>query len=101
MFPGMTNTRVRTAIKTRFRAGGVEGSGTIQNVSAEGLFVSTGFVPEQGESVLLVLPGEGGRVLAVSGMVWWTTSARSAKPGFGLRLLEGNQQFQQLVASLR
>ena len=39
-------------------------------------------------------------ILAVSGMVWWTTSARSSKPGFGLRLLEGNPQFQQLVESL-
>ena len=97
----MTNTRVRTAIKTRFRGGGVEGSGTIKNVSSEGLFVSTGHVPEQGESILLVLPGQGGRVLAVSGMVWWTTSARSPKPGFGLRLLEGNPQFQRLVESLR
>jgi Tfp pilus assembly protein PilZ len=101
MLSGMTNTRVRTAIKARFRAGGIEGTGTIQNISFEGLFLSTGTVPEQGESVLLVLPGQGGRDLAVSGMVWWTTSARSPRPGFGLRLLEGNQRFQQLVESLR
>ncbi len=100
----MTKTRVRTAIKTEFRAGSLRGRGTIKNVSPEGLFVSTGSIPEQGEAVQLVFPVPGGR-LALSGMVWWTTTGNHTmgpgQRGFGLRLLEAPERFQRLVESLR
>ena len=99
----MATTRVRTAIKTEFRSGPLRGVGTIKNVSPEGLFVSTGSIPEQGEAVQLVFPVPGGR-LALSGMVWWTTAGNHtmgpARRGFGLRLLEAPERFQRLVESL-
>ncbi len=48
------------------------------------------------------LPGEVG--IALTATVWWTTDAgpreRSANPGFGLRLVDVNADYEEAVAKL-
>lgn len=97
---GSSPARVRTAIHTEFRAGDVRGRGKIQNVGEGGLFVGTASIPEQGEYVQVQFRSPAGDPMEVRGLVWWTTSQRHRRPGFGLRLLSANQNYRAMVRAL-
>ena len=101
----MTPQRVRTSIPVEFKSGEVEGSGVIRNLGLGGLFVGSRAIPENGEVVSLrfALPGEG-RV-SLTGLVWWTTRDEPERrghphPGFGLRLLDQGESYEQAVGRL-
>ncbi len=99
----MADTRFRTFIPSRFRAGELAGKGKVRNVSQGGLFVLTRAIPEVGESISLRLREPGRPAIEVRGLVWWTTRQcenPSARSGFGLRLLESNAHYRRLVQSL-
>ncbi len=100
----MAEKRVLTSIPVDFQGLQVSGRGVIQNLGLEGLFVGSRTIPPQGEPITLTfeLPGEVG--IALTATVWWTTDAgpreRSANPGFGLRLVDVNADYEEAVAKL-
>ena len=99
----MEDTRFRTLIPSRFRAGELAGKGKVRNVSQGGLFVLTRAIPEVGESISLRLRAPGRPAIEVRGLVWWTTREcenPSARSGFGLRLLESSAPYRRLIKSL-
>ena len=100
----MAQKRIRTSIETEFEVCGQRATGKIKNVSTGGLFVGTASIPDQGESVDLSFRAPDGDEISISGFVWWTTRdiERGTRqvPGFGLCLLEENEDFARLVASL-
>jgi uncharacterized protein (TIGR02266 family) len=97
--------RIRTSIETEFEVSGHRAKGRIKNVSESGVFVGTASIPEQGENVDLNFKAPGGEEVRLSGLVWWTTDdcggTRHRAPGFGLRLLDDNEEFRQFWASLQ
>ncbi len=98
----MVDTRVRTLIKSEFRARSFAGKGKVRNVSEGGLFVNTLAIPEVGESIALKLTEPGKPPIQVKGFVWWATNEnRSPQSGFGLRLLEPSTQYLRLVERLK
>ena len=101
----MHDRRIRTSIETEFEVGGHREKGRIKNVSENGVFVATATIPEQGENVDLNFKTPGGEEVRLSGLVWWTTDdcggTRRGAPGFGLRLLDDNEEFRQFWASLQ
>lgn len=98
----MEHQRIRTCIETEFEVGGQRSSGKIKNISEGGLFVGTASLPEAGESIDLRFKAPDGREVRLSGLVWWTTESGDAgarrAPGFGLRLLDDNEDFRRLLA---
>ncbi len=100
----MADRRIRTAIHTEFEAGPVSGSGHIKNLGFGGLFVSTEEIPERGDPIKLRFRLPGGDSVWLSGLVWWTTNDRSHTggrwSGFGLRVLERNDHYANVVTSL-
>jgi Tfp pilus assembly protein PilZ len=100
----MRHERHRTSIPAEFSAGRLQGTGQIKNLSEGGLFVGTGSLPAQGETVELCFTVPGGSRIELSGMVWWTTAdsaeRRHRQTGFGLRLLEENDAYRTWVATL-
>jgi len=96
--------RIRTSIEAEFEVSGRREKGKIKNVSESGAFIGTTSIPEQGENVSLNFRAAGGEEVRLSGLVWWTTAdggdAVHRAPGFGLRLLDDNEEFCQFVASL-
>jgi Tfp pilus assembly protein PilZ len=101
---GMNQKRVRTAMQANFQAGRVKGRGKVRNVSEGGLFVGTSAIPEEGEMALVSIQTPTGNRLAISGLVWWTTSrpggSANRAPGFGLRVLDDSQAYRNLVETL-
>ena len=100
----MAETRLRTLIPTEFRAESLSGAGKVRNVSARGLFVGTRAIPEEGETVELELAEPGWPRISLTGLVWWTAREpgdRNARCGFGLRIVDDNDAYLRLVASLR
>jgi Tfp pilus assembly protein PilZ len=100
----MTQPRMRTVIPTEFHASSLSGRGKVRNVSDGGLFVGTSAIPQEGDTVELKLSAPGKPPIEVTGLVWWTTSnleAPNARSGFGLRLLDQNEQYLRLVKSLK
>ena len=97
--------RIRTCIETEFEVAGHRAMGKIKNISESGAFVGTASIPEQGEDVDLNFKGPDGEEVRLSGLVWWTTDdcggTRKRAPGFGLRLLDDNEEFRRFFASLR
>jgi hypothetical protein len=97
--------RIRTCIEAEFEVSGHRAKGRIQNVSESGAFVGTASIPEQGENVELNFRGPRGREVRLSGLVWWTTDDGGGKrhraPGFGMRLLDDNEEFRQFYANLQ
>ncbi len=99
----MAEARVQTRFPMSFRAESLNGAGKVRNVSEGGLFVITSAIPEEGESIALTLKAPGRLPIRVTGFVWWTTKDRTQpqrRPGFGLRLLDENERYLQLVATL-
>ena len=99
----MAEARAQTRFPTNFRAESLNGAGKVRNVSEGGLFVITRAIPEEGESIALTLKAPGRLPIRVTGFVWWTTKDRKQpqpRPGFALRLLDENERYLQLVASL-
>lgn len=101
----MHQARIRTFIETEFEASGRRAKGRITNVSESGAFVGTASIPEQGESVDLNFKEPGGEEIRFSGLVWWTTDdsdgTRHRIPGFGLRLVDDNEDFRRFFAGLQ
>jgi uncharacterized protein (TIGR02266 family) len=101
----MEHRRIRTCIETEFEVRGHRAQGKIKNMSEGGLFVSTASIPEEGESVDLTFRVPGGEETSVSGLVWWTTNGgddkRHRTPGFGLRLLDENDDLYRLFVATR
>jgi uncharacterized protein (TIGR02266 family) len=98
----MTDDRVRTRIPAQFKADGLSGRGEVRNVSNGGLFVGTLAIPEEGSAVELTLCAPGKVDVEVKGLVWWTAPAGRANPcGFGLRVLDEDEGYRTLVASIR
>ena len=100
--PGMTDIRVRTKIPADFQAGSVSGTGEVRNVSDGGLFVGTLAPPPEGSSVAVKLREPGKVPVEVRGLVWWTARrGQSKQAGFALRVLDEDEGYQRLVASVR
>ena len=98
----MTQDRFRTKIPAQFKAGHVSGKGDVRNVSDGGLFVGTLAIPEEGSEVELTMCEPGKTEIVVHGLVWWTARVgQSKRCGFGLRLLDEQEDFQRLVDSVR
>ena len=100
----MEHSRARTSIPVEFEASEMRGSGKIENLSAQGLFVGTTDVPAEGDSVRLRFSAPGEPSVELTGLVWWTTlsapdRARRA-PGFGLRLLDDSEAYDRIVSRL-
>jgi hypothetical protein len=99
----MADRRIRTLIKTDFEAGELKSTGKIRNLCADGLFVCTPVVPEQGESVRLHFRVPGGARVDVAGLVWWTTVERGLtdrRSGFGVRVLDAGEDYEALIEML-
>jgi hypothetical protein len=100
----MKSERIRTCIETEFAVGKHRGKGRILNVSERGVFVGTGSIPPQGETASLQFRAPGGGPIRLSGLVWWTTDdedgTRHRETGFGVRLLDDNENFRQFRESL-
>ena len=100
----MSGSRIKASISAEFSSGDLNGSGEIRNLGADGLFVLTSSIPDQGEPVRLEFSTPGGDKVEVSGLVWWTTedgkSRENQPPGFGLRILAGNGAYQDLIDKL-
>ena len=100
----MAGERIRTSIPVEFEGLEISGVGLIQNLSKGGLFVGSRTIPSQGEPVSLQfeLPGTG--EISMMAMVWWTTDeggeAMANNPGFGLRVIDENQDYTTAVGEL-
>jgi hypothetical protein len=95
-----TTPRVRTSICAEFKGSRLKGRGRIKNVGEGGLFVQTAAIPEQGDFVRVRFSQPMLGHLEVSGMVWWTTGRRHHTPGFGLRVLNADAPYRDLVTQL-
>ncbi len=97
----MTERRRQTRIPAKFRADGRTGKGEVRNVSHGGLFVGTLAIPDEGTEVEVTLTSPGKVPVEVKGLVWWTAPAGRAVPcGFGLRVLDDDEDYKRLVESI-
>ncbi len=100
----MHHDRIRTSIPVEIRSSGRVSEGTVRNASDGGMFVETRAIPPQGEAVSLRFFARREARVEISGLVWWTTEG-SPNPhrrrGFGLRLLEDDARYVELLAGLR
>ncbi len=100
----MKDHRRATSIPAEFRAGAIRGSGKVRNVSEGGLFVGTRAIPEPGTNARVRLVAPGKVPVEVIGLVWWTArpvSPRDRHCGFGMRVLDDDEQYRLLVESIR
>ncbi len=99
----MNDDRIRTLIQTDFVAGPVRAQGKIRNVGSGGLFIRTGSVPEEGDSIRLRFESPDGEPVSVEGLVWWTTGKRALhrdQQGFGVRLLAATASYRIMIDRL-
>jgi Tfp pilus assembly protein PilZ len=98
---GVQQRRIRQrgrGFPAQFRAQSAEGRGYVKNLSEGGLFVGGLPLPCSGEEVTLEIQGPDRSRLRVSGLVWWTTAEkdrRQPEPGFGVRLFDAGQAYEQ------
>ena len=100
----MHDDRIRTSIPVEIRSSGRVSEGTVRNASDGGLFVETRAIPPQGEAVSLRFSARGETTMELTGLVWWTTEGspyQHRRRGFGLRLLEDDERYSELLAGLR
>lgn len=97
------HTRKRTSIPVEFSTAGRVMEGMVRNASAGGMFVETRSIPAQGEPVSLRLSARGDTPIELTGLVWWTTEDspfRHRQRGFGLRLLEDDDRYADMLARI-
>jgi hypothetical protein len=91
--------RVMKRIPAAFESGKLRGTGHIKNVSKEGLFVRANVLPSVGAPVRIVFHDRHGSKIEVRGTVRWNTtqlpSEEKAKPGFGIFIERGNEEFDE------
>ena len=100
----MQHGRIRTSIPVEILSSGRVAEGTVRNASDGGMFVETRAIPPQGEAVSLRFSGRGEATMELTGLVWWTTEGspfRHRRRGFGLRLLEDDERYSEMLAGLR
>lgn len=100
----MENERIRTIFPAVFNCAGRGSKGEVRNVSNGGLFVRTAELPEEGEPLRIRLLPPGKVAVEVSGLVWWKTGddvTGTGRSGFGLRVLDADEGYERLVASMR
>jgi hypothetical protein len=96
--------RIFTSIPVEVRVNGRKVEGTVRNANEGGMFVETRSIPMQGEAVSLRFLQRSISNVEVKGLVWWTTegsSFRHRHRGFGFRLLEDDERYSAMLASLR
>jgi hypothetical protein len=101
--PRMIERRIKTVFPAVFQTHGRGGKGEVRNVSNGGLFVRTALPPDEGSAVSIRLTPPGKVPVEVSGLVWWRTDATlvgTGRSGFGLRILNDDEAYHRLVASL-
>ena len=96
--------RILKRIPASFEAGTLRGKGHIKNVSKEGLFLRTNALPTAGAEVRVLFPDRNGTKIEVRGLVRWTTNqlppGEKAKPGFGVYIPRGNEEFDEFFAQI-
>jgi hypothetical protein len=95
------NPRIRPAedIRAEFVAGTARGSGTLLDLSADGLFVRTPLLPRRGP-VTMVLVTPQGHEVRVAGLVRWNTARTNFRAtGFGVRLTASGSDYSALLDS--
>lgn len=109
----MKDERVQTLIPTRFIAGSVRSQGKIRNLGSNGLFIRTGTIPRQGDTVRLRFEAPDGECVTAEGLVWWTTRTqetgrdeegfgvtRPDEQGFGVCVLNTSTSYRTLLDRL-
>ena len=100
----MKQPRFRTSIPVEICAAGRVAEGTVRNASAGGMFVETRAIPAQGEPVSLRLSTKEAATIELTGLVWWTTEDspyRHKRRGFGLRLIDDDDRYTEMLSRLR
>ena len=96
--------RILKRIPAAFEAGQLRGKGHIKNVSKEGLFLRTSVLPPVGDDVRVIFHDRNGTKIEVRGTVRWTTQQLrqedQAKPGFGLHIPRGNEDFDEFFGQI-
>jgi uncharacterized protein (TIGR02266 family) len=97
--------RVGCLLKTKFRAYGVNLSGSILDISTNGVYLEADYDVQPGTAVELVfaLPNEDGAMVQASGKVAWTnTGGHRTKldypPGFGVEFTNINEESKKALA---
>ena len=100
----MAEPRFDTDIPASFQIDEEKVTGRIENVSLGGVFVETPSIPERGDKLWLSFEGPDGEIVEAIGIVWWTThecdAARSARQGFGVRLVASSGDYRRFLANL-
>jgi hypothetical protein len=96
--------RILKRIPAAFESGALRGKGHVKNVSKEGLFVRSSVLPPVGSDVRVIFPARNGSKIQVLGTVRWTTdqlpAAEKAKPGFGVYIARGNDDFDEFFEQI-
>ena len=95
--------RIAIELKALVDCDGTCGTGRIRNLSREGLFVCTQFLPEPDEPVRVVLETPNHRKVEVHGRVRWTTSGLPEDEyprGFGLRIEDPGPHYADFFEDL-
>jgi hypothetical protein len=86
-------------IRAEFVAGTARGSGTLLDLSADGLFVRTPLLPRSGPVAMVLFTPRGNEV-RVAGLVRWNTARTSFRAtGFGVRLTASGADYSALLES--
>jgi hypothetical protein len=96
--------RLLKRIPAAFEAGTLRGKGHVKNVSKEGLFVRSSVLPPVGSDVRVIFHDRNGSKIEIRGTVRWTTdqlpAAEKAKPGFGVYIARGNEDFDEFFGQI-
>ena len=99
-----TARRRKAEMEVEFTQGSLAGTGTIGDLSPRGMFVKSGQIPTAGPTVRLKVNLPEGRTLILNGKVVRDgsgTSSPGAQAGFGLRLADESQEYEDLLSKLR
>jgi len=99
-----TARRRKAEMEVEFTQGNLAGTGTIGDLSPRGMFVKSRQIPTAGPTVRLKVNLPEGRTLILNGKVVRDgsgTSSAGAPPGFGLRLADESQEYEDLLSRLR
>jgi len=98
-----TARRRLAEMSVEFSQGALRGTGVIHNVSPRGMYVRSTSIPGTGPMLRLKVNLPEGRTLVLTGRVvrGATTMSSSGTPGFGLRLSEESQDYEDLLSRLK